>query len=85
MAGVGFVLEPVDTFLVMLARSDESPTILEKMGDISVALIEDENFPETLRTGSIDVLRAKFTDILADRRKSEGRLENNNETKRSEN
>lgn len=84
MEGVRFVREPVDTFLLMLARSRANPTALEKMGDISVALIEDQSFPETLRTGSIDVLRSKFADILTDRRESEGRLRNN-DTNDSEN
>jgi Transcriptional antiterminator len=74
MKGIGFVREPVDTFLVLLARKNENPTVLEKMGDISVALIEDKEFPGTLRAGNIDALHDKFRKILANRGELEGSL-----------
>ena len=66
MRGIGFAREPVDTFLIMLARSKESPVILEKMGNISVALIEDQEFTEILRTGSFEEIKKKFMKILAE-------------------
>ncbi len=74
MKGIRFVYEPVDTFLVLLARRNENPTVLEKMGNISIALIEDEEFPRTLRVGNRDALHGKFREILANRGELEGSL-----------
>lgn len=64
MEGIGFVREPVDTFLVLLARRDENPLVLEKMGNISVALVEDKELPGMLRTDDIGALHTKFRRIL---------------------
>ena len=64
MESPGFVREPVDTFLVLLAREHESPAVLEKMGDISIALIEDREFPPLLRGGGAGELRRKFERLL---------------------
>lgn len=64
MESPGFVREPVDTFLVLLAREHERPAVLEKMGDISIALIEDREFPPLLRSGSAGELRRKFERLL---------------------
>ncbi|MDD4806880.1 MULTISPECIES: BglG family transcription antiterminator [Caproicibacterium] len=74
MRGVGFVWEPVNTFLVMLARSSETASVLEKMGRMSVALIEDKTFPKMLRTGTLGELKTKLCCILtqpADTERSE--------------
>ncbi len=68
MESAGFVQEPVDTFLVLLARENESPAVLEKMGNISVALIEDAKFPSMLRQSRLDGLRALLKDLLGLRR-----------------
>ena len=64
MESAGFDHEPVDTFLVLLARNKERPAVLEKMGDISIALIEDKNFPGMLRQCDMNALRAKFMELL---------------------
>ncbi|MCI1966951.1 MAG: PRD domain-containing protein [Oscillospiraceae bacterium] len=64
MEGVGFVQVPVDTFLLMLARSNESPVVLEKMGKISISLIENKNFTKQLRTSGLNELRAVFQNLL---------------------
>ncbi len=74
MKSIGFVREPVDTFLVLLARRNETPTVLEKMGNISIALIEDKEFPRTLRTGNRDTLHDTFRKILANQGELEGSL-----------
>lgn len=74
MKSIRFVREPVDTFLVLLARRNEVPTVLEKMGNISIALIEDKEFPRTLRNGNRDTLHDKFRKILANRGELEGSL-----------
>lgn len=74
MKGIRFVHEPVDTFLVLLARRNENPTVLEKMGNISITLIEDKEFPRTLRVGNRDAIHDKFRKILANRGELEGSL-----------
>lgn len=74
MKGIRFVREPVDTFLVLLARRNENPTVLEKMGNISIALIEDKEFPRTLRVGKRDALHDTFRKILTNRGELEGSL-----------
>lgn len=64
MESVGFTREPVDTFLLMLARSNEKPYVLEKMGDISVNLIENKSFPENLRQDDAGKLREILSHLL---------------------
>jgi mannitol operon transcriptional antiterminator len=60
----GFAAENVDTFMVLLARKNEDSNVLEKMGKISIALIEDEQFTETLRLGDIKDLRNSIIEII---------------------
>ncbi|WPC44587.1 BglG family transcription antiterminator [Clostridium sp. JS66] len=60
----GFEDESVDTFIVLLARKNEYSYVLEKMGKISIALIEDKNFTEILRLGDIKDLRNSIIKIL---------------------
>lgn len=60
----GFVNEKVDTFIVLLARKSEQPYILEEMGNISISLIENKSFTETLRIGDIKDLRDKMVKIF---------------------
>lgn len=64
MEGAGFAEEPVDTFLVMLARRTENPEVIEKMGCISAALIEKEGFASALRTENAGRVRKRFAEIL---------------------
>ncbi|WP_413814418.1 BglG family transcription antiterminator [Caproicibacter fermentans] len=72
MDGVGFVQEPVDTYLLMLARSSESSVVLEKMGDISISLIENKDFPERLRKSSLGELRKIFENLLLETKEERG-------------
>jgi mannitol operon transcriptional antiterminator len=62
--GVGYSSEEVDTFLVMLARKDESNYILELLGKISVALVENGLFAEVLRFGDLKDIRNELVEIL---------------------
>jgi mannitol operon transcriptional antiterminator len=64
MKGTGFVQEPVDTYLLMLARSSENSIVLEKMGNISIHLIEDKSFTEKLRKSNLEQLRNIFDNLL---------------------
>ena len=62
--GVGYSSEEVDTFLVMLARKDESNYILELLGKISVAMVENDHFAEVLRFGDLKDIRSELVEIL---------------------
>ncbi len=64
MESAGFAEEPVDTFLVMLARRTEDSEVIEKMGCISAALIEKEGFASALRTENASRIRKRFAEIL---------------------
>ena len=64
MESAGFAEEPVDTFLVMLARRTENSEVIEKMGCISAALIEKEGFASALRTENASRIRKRFAEIL---------------------
>lgn len=64
LKSVGFADENVDTFILMLARKDEHKYILEQMGKISISLIEDKKFTETIRLGGIKDLRSSMIRIL---------------------
>lgn len=75
MKSIGFVQEPVDTFLVLLAREDEHPVVLEKMGSISIALIENTKFTGLLRKGSFDEIQSALRELLEIRRQNNGTTE----------
>ncbi|KJR44957.1 Mannitol operon activator, BglG family [Desulfosporosinus sp. I2] len=62
--GVGYLPERVDTFFVMLARKNESNYILELLGKISVALVEDDTLAEALRFGELQDIRNELVEIL---------------------
>ncbi|MBC2579574.1 BglG family transcription antiterminator [Clostridium sp. DJ247] len=64
MASIGFSTEDVDTFLVLLARNNESNYILRLLGKISVSLIEKKNFTEVLRIGNIKDIRNYLVNIV---------------------
>ena len=64
LKSVGFADENVDTFIVMLARKNEQNYILEQIGRVSIALIEDKKFTEVLRLGDIKDLRSSLINIL---------------------
>ncbi|MHB8075456.1 BglG family transcription antiterminator [Desulfosporosinus fructosivorans] len=62
--GVGYILESVDTFLVMFARKNERNYILELLGKISVALLEEDSLAEALRFGDLKDIRNELVEIL---------------------
>lgn len=64
LKSLGFDDEKVDTFILLLARKDEEKYILERMGKISMSLIEDKKFTETIRLGGIKDLRGSMIKIL---------------------
>jgi len=64
LKSVGFADENVDTFIVMLARKNEQNYILEQIGRVSIALIENKKFTEVLRLGDIKDLRSSLINIL---------------------
>lgn len=55
--------EPVDTFVVLLARKNEHPEILEMLGNFSIAMAEESAFAETLRTGTAEEVRQRSNAI----------------------
>ncbi|WP_238884359.1 BglG family transcription antiterminator [Clostridium sp. YIM B02551] len=64
MSSIGFSTEEVGTFLVLLARQNESNYILQLLGKISVSLIEQKEFVETLKIGSITDIRNNLINIV---------------------
>lgn len=64
MASVGFTDENVDTFLVIIARSNESNYILQILGKISIALIEKKEFIEVLKSGNVIEIRNYLVNII---------------------
>lgn len=64
LKSVGFEDENVDTFILLLARKNESSYVLENMGKISISLIENKQFAEILRYGDIKDLRSSLIKIL---------------------
>jgi Transcriptional antiterminator len=64
LKSVGFSTENIDTFLVMLARKNEINYILELLGKISMSLVENKKFAETLRLGVIKDIRNALIQIL---------------------
>lgn len=66
LSSIEFADENVDTFIVMLARKNEHPYVLEEMGKISISLIEDRNFTEVLRFGDIKDLSSSLIKILSE-------------------
>ena len=64
LKSIGFAEENVDTFIVMLARKNEDNYVLEQIGKISIALIENKNFTEILRLGDIKDLSSSLIKIL---------------------
>ncbi|MDI3310350.1 MAG: PRD domain-containing protein [Thermoanaerobacterium sp.] len=64
MRSIGFSYEEVDTILVMLARRKEDNTILEMLGEISIALVENGDFRDALKYGNIDDVKNIIINIL---------------------
>ena len=64
MESIGFTTEDVDTFIVIIARSNESNYILQSLGKISIALIEKEEFIEVLKLGSVTEIRNYLVEII---------------------
>lgn len=62
-SGIGFSKENVNTFIVMVARRQESNYILQFLGKVSVALNENEQFIRDLKTGSIVEIRNHLINI----------------------
>lgn len=55
--------EPVDTFVVLLAKESEHPLVLESLGSLSMSLVDHPELAETLRTGSPEEVRQKVGKI----------------------
>jgi len=64
MKSAGFSMENVDTILVMIARKNESDYLLELLGKISAALVEEESFLNVLRFGDIKDIRNELIKII---------------------
>lgn len=54
MASIGFSVEKVNTFFVMLARLSNENEALKLLGKVSIALIENEDFTTKLESASIE-------------------------------
>ena len=54
MASIGFSMEEVTTFFVMLARTSNESEALKYLGKISIALIENKEFTEKLKIADIE-------------------------------
>ncbi|AJA48949.1 transcriptional regulator MtlR [Clostridium pasteurianum DSM 525 = ATCC 6013] len=61
--GIGFSKESVNTFLVMIARNEESNYILQFLGRISIALIENKEFIENLKSSNLIDIRKQLINI----------------------
>jgi mannitol operon transcriptional antiterminator len=57
MGSIGFTTEDVDTFLVMIARENESNYILKVLGKVSISLIEKKDFINLLKLSNIADIR----------------------------
>ncbi|MGE5678738.1 MAG: PTS sugar transporter subunit IIA, partial [Pseudomonadota bacterium] len=64
MKSAGFSVESIDTILVMIARKSERDYILEQLGKISAALVEEEGFLSILRFGDIKDIRIELVKII---------------------
>lgn len=64
MSSIGFSTEQVNTFLVLLARNNESNYILQLLGKISVSLIEKKEFVEILKLGNVAEIRSNLISIV---------------------
>ncbi|MBP2071432.1 mannitol operon transcriptional antiterminator [Thermoanaerobacterium butyriciformans] len=64
MRSIGFSYEEVDTILVMLARKKEDNTVLEMLGEISIALVENDDFKDALKYGNIDDVKNIIINVL---------------------
>lgn len=64
MRSIGFTYEEVDTILVMLARKKEDNTVLEMLGEISIALVENDDFKDALKYGNIDDVKNIIINVL---------------------
>jgi mannitol operon transcriptional antiterminator len=64
MNSVGRHKEPVRTVFVLLARTDESTTVLQQLGRLSSALIDDASWVESLHTADDKTLSAMVARIL---------------------
>lgn len=64
MKSAGFSVENIDTILVMIARKSERDYILEQLGKVSAALVEEEGFLSILRFGDIKDIRNELIKII---------------------
>lgn len=64
MRSIGFSYEEVDTILVMLARKKEDNIVLEMLGEISIALVENDDFKDALKYGNIDDVKNIIINVL---------------------
>lgn len=64
MASIGFSVEEVDTFFVMLAKVSNSNDALKLLGRISIALIENKDFIKKLRTADVESNKEIIRNII---------------------
>lgn len=67
MASIGFSIEDVDTFFVMLAKISNEDDALKYLGKISIALIENEDFIKKLRSADIESNKEIIRNIIQSR------------------
>lgn len=67
MASIGFSMEDVDTFFVMLAKISNTDDVLKLLGRISIGLIENEDFIKKLRTADVESNKEIIRNIIQTR------------------
>ncbi|KHD34846.1 transcription antiterminator BglG [Clostridium acetobutylicum] len=63
MSSEGFSTEDINTFLVLLARNDESNYVLQFLGKVSISLMERKGFVQMLRYSNSQDIRNCLIDI----------------------
>lgn len=67
MASIGFSIEDVDTYFVMLAKLSDNNEALKLLGKISIALIENKDFIKKLRSADIESNKEIIRNIIQTR------------------
>lgn len=67
MESIGFSIEDVDTYFVMLAKLSDNNEALKLLGKISIALIENKDFIKKLRSADIESNKEIIRNIIQTR------------------
>lgn len=67
MESIGFSIEDVDTYFVMLAKISDNNEALKLLGKISIALIENKDFIKKLRSADIESNKEIIRNIIQTR------------------